>query len=244
MDRERIFELEKDFRALSAKEVLKRAIELTGLNKIALASSFSIEDQVLTHMLMELDRKARIFTLDTGRLHQETYDVMDKTAKRYNFSYEICFPDAREVAKMMGEKGPNSFYESIGNRKECCAVRKVAPLRKKLSVLDAWITGLRREQSVTRSDMKKIEYDETFSLVKFNPLADWSEGDAWGYIKKHQIPYNALHDRGFPSIGCAPCTRAIEAGEDIRAGRWWWENPESRECGLHIVDGKLVRRRK
>lgn len=244
MNREDVENWKADFRDLEAKEVLKKAIELIGIENMALASSFSIEDQVVTHMLLELNRQARIFTLDTGRLHQETYDVMDKTAKALKFKYEICFPEAVDVAELVGAKGPNSFYESIENRKECCAIRKVAPLRKKLSGLHAWITGLRKDQSVTRSDLGKIEYDETFSLVKFNPLADWSEGDTWDYIKKNHIPYNALHDRGYPSIGCAPCTRAIEEGEDIRAGRWWWENPESRECGLHIVDGKLVRRRK
>ena len=240
MNKEQVVDVENDFKTFDAKEVLMKAVELIGIENIALASSFSIEDQVLTHMLLELDKKSRVFTLDTGRFHQETYDVMDKTAKQLNFNYEVVFPDTSAVKTLVCTKGPNSFYESVSNRKECCAIRKVQPLKKKLSGLDAWITGLRRKQSITRSDLKKIEFDKTFSLVKFNPLADWSEQDTWNYIEKNNIPYNALHDKGFTSIGCAPCTRAILKGEDVRAGRWWWENPETKECGLHIVDGKIV----
>lgn len=242
MNKDNVIVLQKEFDELSAPDVLLRAIELVGIQNIALASSFSIEDQVVTHMLIELDKKARVFTLDTGRLHQETYDVMDKTSKKYSFNYEVCFPDSEVVKHLVSTKGPNSFYDSVDNRKECCGIRKVEPLRSKLSTLKAWITGLRSEQSVTRSELKKIEWDDAFGLIKFNPLADWSEEQTWEYIKKNNIPYNELHDKGFPSIGCAPCTRAIKKGEDIRAGRWWWETPEQKECGLHIKDGKLVRK--
>ncbi len=210
-------------------------------DRIALASSLGAEDQVLTHMILSIKPDARIFVLDTGKFHTETYEVMSATMKKYDFCYEVLFPKAEDVGEMERTCGPNLFYDSVESRKRCCNVRKVEPLTRILSTLDAWITGLRKEQAVTRRAIEKAEWDESNGLVKVNPLADWSEKDVWDYIKAHDIPYNKLHDQGFPSIGCEPCTRAVEPGEDIRAGRWWWERPGQRECGLHVVEGRLVR---
>ncbi len=211
-------------------------------DRIALASSLGAEDQVLTHMIHAIKPDARIFVLDTGRFHQETYDLMATTMKRYHMRYEILFPEAPDVEEMGSLYGPNLFYDSVEHRKRCCNARKVKPLRRILSTLDVWITGLRKEQAVTRGAIDKVEWDEGNGLVKLNPLADWSEKDVWEYIRKHDVPYNKLHDQGYPSIGCAPCTRAVLPGEDVRAGRWWWETPEQKEFGLHVVDGRLVRR--
>ncbi|MFW5769056.1 MAG: phosphoadenylyl-sulfate reductase, partial [Spirochaetota bacterium] len=174
-----------------------------------------------------------VFTLDTGRLFQETYDLIEETARKYGLEIEVLFPDRSEIESMVKEHGPNLFYYSVENRKLCCRLRKVHPLRRRLSELDAWICGLRREQSVTRTDIHPVEYDEANGLVKINPLVDWTEDRMHAYIREHSVPYNKLHDKGYPSIGCRPCTRAVKESEDVRAGRWWWENPESRECGLH-----------
>ena len=195
--------------------------------------------QVLTHMVLSLHPAARIFVLDTGRLPCETYALMEETIKHYGLRYEIFFPGSSEVEAMVSQHGPNLFYNNVGARRMCCHIRKLNPLRRILSTLDVWITGLRKDQGVTRGDVEKIEWDEGNGLIKLNPLADWCEKEIWDYIKKHDIPYNRLHNQGYPSIGCAPCTRAVLPGEDIRAGRWWWETPEQKECGLHIVDGKL-----
>jgi len=203
-------------------------------NKIALASSFGAEDVVLVDMIAKIDKSARIFTLDTGRLPQETYEVIEKIRKKYGINIEFFFPDTKAVEEMENTKGPDLFYDSVENRKLCCNVRKMGPLRRAMSSVDAWICGLRREQAVTRTDIMKVEIDETNGgKIKLNPLADWTEKQVWEYIKKNNVPYNALHDKNYPSIGCAPCTRAIEPGEDVRAGRWWWESPETKECGLH-----------
>ncbi len=202
---------------------------------MAVASSFGAEDVVLIDIMVKLDPTIRIFTLDTGRLNEETYEVMDKIRLKYGISIESYFPQAQAVEKLEREKGFYSFRESIENRKECCAIRKVEPLNRALKGLDAWVTGLRRAQAVTRTTLQKVELDEAHNgIYKINPLADWSQEDIQNYIKKNAVPYNRLHDEGYPSIGCAPCTRAIKEGEDIRAGRWWWENPEHKECGLHI----------
>lgn len=218
----------------SAEEVLKYALqEFKG--KVGLASSFGAEDVVLMDMMAKADAgKAYVFTLDTGRLPYETYDVMDAFRKKYpQLTVEVFYPKTEAVEQMVNQYGPNLFYESIEMRKKCCDVRKVEPLKRALSKLDAWITGLRREQAVTRGSVSKVENDTVFNLVKFNPLADWPEEDVWKYIKGNDVPYNALHDKNYPSIGCAPCTRAIKEGEDVRAGRWWWEQPDQKECGLH-----------
>jgi phosphoadenosine phosphosulfate reductase len=177
----------------------------------------------------------RLFTLDTGRLNQETYDCMDAIRERYGVQVEVFFPDAEGVEQMVRENGLNLFYNSVELRKLCCGVRKVEPLNRALKDLDAWMTGLRREQAVTRADVRKIELDKDHgNIVKINPLVDWSYDDVWDYIRKNNVPYNRLHKQGYPSIGCAPCTRAVKTGEDLRAGRWWWENPDSKECGLHV----------
>ena len=201
--------------------------------KIALASSLGLEDQVLTDMVIKIDPEVKIFTLDTGRLFPETIDLIHNTSKRYGIKLEVYFPEHEEVEKMVNDKGINLFYESIENRKECCHIRKVNPLKRAFHGLEAWICGLRSEQSITRAGLQLTEWDEQNQLIKINPLINWTEKMLWDYIKQHKVPYNTLHDNGFPSIGCQPCTRAILAGEDIRAGRWWWENPENKECGLH-----------
>lgn len=215
----------------SIQEVIKYF--LTNYKNVKLSSSLAAEDQVLTDILFKEDKNASVFTLDTGRLHPETYDVMDATNLKYGVKIDVFFPMATEVQKLYKVQGINGHYESIENRKNCCTIRKIEPLKKALKDVDVWMTGLRAAQSVTRVNMPLVEWDENFNVIKVNPIINWSENDVWSYIKKNKVPYNKLHDLGFPSIGCAPCTRAIKDGEDIRAGRWWWENPEHKECGLH-----------
>jgi phosphoadenosine phosphosulfate reductase len=243
LKKENIEKIQAEIKGKSTEEVLTYFINGYGKDLI-LASSLGAEDQVLTDLLIKIDPKSRIFVLDTGRLNQETYNVMAETKEKYGISYEVCFPNQSDVENLLGKKGPNSMYESIDNRKECCNIRKVAPLRKKLQQSKGWITGLRREQSVTRTDLTIVEWDDAHQIIKINPLAAWSENEVWAYIKENNVPYNALHDQGYPSIGCSACTRAVKPGEDARSGRWWWENPDDKECGLHVVDGKLVRKKK
>jgi len=204
--------------------------------KLALACSFQAEESVLIDMMHRMrGADFRIFTLDTGRLNQETYDCMDAIRQRYGVSVEVYFPDAEKVQNMVRSHGLNLFYNSVELRKLCCGIRKVEPLNRALRELNAWMTGLRREQAVTRSEVRKIELDRDHgSIVKINPLVDWSYDQVWNYIREHKVPYNRLHNQGYPSIGCAPCTRAVKPGEDLRAGRWWWENPDTKECGLHV----------
>ena len=201
--------------------------------RIALASSMGAEDQVLTHMIRNINKDIRIFTLDTGRLFPETYDLIQKTRKKYGMTIEVFFPEKEEVEKMVNSKGINLFYESIENRKLCCNIRKKEPIKRALKGLDAWICGLRKDQSLDRFLTKLVEWDEVNGLMKVNPLVKWSSKDVWSYIKENEIPYNLLHEKGFPSIGCQPCTRATKEGEDFRTGRWWWEEKEKKECGLH-----------
>lgn len=232
--KEEILKYQNKLKNTSPEEILKWAIDFFKVDNIAFASSLGAEDQVLTDMLMKIDVNVNIFTLDTGRLYQETYDLIAETAKKYNFKFQIIFPEASSVEKLVNENGVNLFYDTIEKRKLCCKVRKLEPLKRKLSGLDAWICGLRKEQSVTRYSLEKIEWDESFNLIKINPLADWSEEQVWEYIKKNNVPYNKLHNENFPSIGCAPCTRSVKPGENIRAGRWWWEEPQKKECGLHL----------
>ena len=215
----------------STKEIISYFVE--NFNNVALSSSLSVEDQVLTDLLLNKDKNANIFTLDTGRLHPETYDVMDATNLKYQIKINVFFPQNQMVEELYQTQGINGHYESIDNRKRCCNIRKIEPLKRALENVDIWITGLRASQSITRIDMPLVEYDAAFNVIKVNPLIKWSETDVWDYIKENRVPYNKLHDKGFPSIGCAPCTRAIKEGEDVRAGRWWWENPEHKECGLH-----------
>jgi phosphoadenosine phosphosulfate reductase len=203
---------------------------------LALACSFQAEESVLIDLMHRIrGADFRLFTLDTGRLNQETYDCMDAIRERYGIQIEVFFPEAMGVEKMVRENGLNLFYNSVQLRKLCCGVRKVEPLSRALKDLDAWMTGLRREQAVTRADVHKIEVDRDHgNIIKINPLVDWSYDDVWDYIRKNNVPYNRLHKQGYPSIGCAPCTRSVEPAEDLRAGRWWWENPDTKECGLHI----------
>ncbi len=229
---EKIEELNKKLKDSSAQEILKYFLN-EYKNEAALSSSFGAEDQVLTHMMLELDKDSNIFTLDTGRLPVETYSVMDNTNLKYNIKVNVFFPKSEDVEKLYKTQGINGFYESIDNRKSCCNVRKIEPLKRALKPLKVWITGLRAAQSVTRVEMPLVEWDDNFQVIKVNPLISWSEEDVWKFIKENKVPYNKLHDLGFPSIGCAPCTRAVKEGEDIRSGRWWWENPEHKECGLH-----------
>ena len=196
---------------------------------------------VLTDFIARRFRGIEIFTLDTGRLPEATHALMRELADRYDLSIRIYYPDAGELGRYFAAHGPNAFFDSVDLRKACCGVRKVQPLRRALAGKQAWITGLRREQSPTRTDIAVQEFDADHGLQKFNPLFDWTRKDVWSYIRDNGLPYNALHDEGYASIGCAPCTRAITAGEDERAGRWWWENPDTKECGLHPVKDRVVR---
>jgi len=216
-----------------ASEILAWALKEFGPDRVILASSFSAEDQVLTDMLSKICTGCRVFTLDTGRHFQETYDVMQKTMEKYSLRYEVCVPEAEEIASLVAAEGPNALYQSREQRERCCQIRKIKPLEKILATAAAWICGLRRDQAVTRQETEPIAWDSRHGLYKVSPLAAWSEEDVWRYLKEHDVPYNALYDRGFRSIGCAPCTRATGPGEDVRAGRWWWEEPEHKECGLH-----------
>ena len=232
MNQENIDQLNQDLANADALTILSRAAALFP-DKIAFASSLGYEDQIITHFIARNDLPIKIFTLDTGRLFPETYELIDRTVARYKKTIEVYFPDYKQVEEMVNQKGINLFYHSIENRKLCCDLRKTEPLKRALNGLDAWITGLRREQAITRTHMQAIEWDAMHGLIKVNPLINWTAEEVEQFIKKEGIPYNKLHDKGFPSIGCQPCTRAIEPGEDIRAGRWWWEQPEQKECGLH-----------
>ena len=205
------------------------------------ASSLAAEDMVLTDMILKAKLPIGIFSLETGRLHQETLAVLDKVKARYDHDITLYRPQPEAVATYVEQNGLNAFYNSVEMRRECCRIRKVEPLGRALAGNKAWITGQRRAQSTTRAELHVQEDDAAHAMTKFNPLADWSEQDVWDYIRANDVPYNALHDQGYPSIGCEPCTRAVQPGEDVRAGRWWWENPDSKECGLHMVDGKLIR---
>ena len=229
---QQITELNKRFSNSSPEEVLFYFAETYG-HELAFSTSLGAEDQVLTHMLSNIKKGIRIFTLDTGRLFPETLDLLAKTNARYGSEIKVFFPDSAQVEKMVNTKGINLFYESVENRKACCNIRKIVPMKRALEGARAWISGLRAEQSITRKDLELVQWDHNFKLIKISPLRNWSEKDLWDYIHKNKVPYNVLHDKGFPSIGCQPCTRAVSDSEDIRAGRWWWELPDSKECGLH-----------
>ncbi|TXH13116.1 MAG: phosphoadenylyl-sulfate reductase [Gammaproteobacteria bacterium] len=198
------------------------------------ANSLGAEDMVLTDLILKHKLPITVFSLDTGRLPAETYDLMAAVDKHYGVKLKVYFPQSEEVESFVRNHGINAFYESVTLRKACCYARKVEPLKRALAGKRAWITGLRAQQAATREGLPVREYDEGNGLEKFNPLADWSEKEVWTYLKQNNVPYNALHEKFYPSIGCAPCTRAISPGEDVRAGRWWWEAPESKECGLHV----------
>jgi len=230
--KENIEELNNKLEGKSAFEIITFFVNELG-NDITFGTSLGIEDQVITQMILSQTSDIDIFTLDTGRLFPDTYDLIDRTSKKYKSNIKAYSPDHNEVEEMVLESGINLFYNSIELRKHCCQVRKLNPLKRALAGKKAWFTGLRKSQSITRIDMQIVEWDENSNMLKINPLIDWSEQQVWDYIKAEKIPYNPLHDKGYPSIGCQPCTRAIEKGEDIRAGRWWWENPDTKECGLH-----------
>ena len=221
--------------AYPAGILVSRLKEIAGeLRSVAFASSLGAEDMVVADAIFTAGLPIAVFTLDTGRLPRETLDLLERMSRRYSREAEIFRPDADAVSRYVSTHGTDAFYESVELRKRCCRIRKVEPLARALAHRDAWVTGLRRAQSVTRTDLPLREFDPTHGLVKFNPLADWSEEEVWAYVRERDVPYNALHDRGYPSIGCDPCTRAIRPGEDIRAGRWWWESKDSRECGIHV----------
>ena len=202
--------------------------------KIVFSTSFGLEDQALAHIIFSKDLPIKVFTLDTGRLFPETYSVWNRTREVYGKNIEVFSPRADDVQKMVSQKGPSSFYDSVENRMECCHIRKVEPLQRALKGNQIWITGIRKEQSLNRQNLNSVEWDEKNSIVKFHPLFDWNLDKVREFIKKNSIPYNSLHDKGFPSIGCQPCTRAVKEGDDPRSGRWWWEDTTKKECGLHV----------
>lgn len=202
--------------------------------KVTFSTSFSYEDQVIVHEILSNELPVNIFTLDTGRLFAETYSVWNNTNEKYHANISAYYPDYRLLEEFVTDKGPNAFYESLENRKQCCFIRKVEPLKRALAGNSIWITGLRAEHSPDRQDLSVIEWDETNQIIKYNPILHWTTEQVKKYIDDNNVPYNILHDRGFVSIGCAPCTRAIRPGEDFRAGRWWWEDASKKECGLHI----------
>ena len=221
-----------DFDKLSLPELLQELVQMFP-GKIAFSTSLSYEDQVITHHIFSNDLPIRVFTLDTGRIFPESYSVLNSTRERYKKNIEVYFPDFKSVEKLVTQKGPSSFYDSLENRKECCSIRKVEPLNRALQGVECWITGLRSEHSENRKALPIVDFDEQRQIQKVNPLANWSLDEVKAEIKKYNIPYNVLHDKGFVSIGCQPCTRAIKEGEDFRAGRWWWEEQSKKECGLH-----------
>lgn len=204
--------------------------------QVTFSSSFSYEDQVITHEILSNHLPIKIFTLDTGRMFPETYSVWSSTNAKYGTNITAYYPNAEALQKFIQEKGPNSFYESVENRKGCCGIRKVEPLKRALAGNAIWITGLRAEHSSDRHDLPILEWDESNQIIKYHPILHWTTEETKQYISDNSVPYNPLHDKGFVSIGCAPCTRAIKPGEDFRAGRWWWEDADKKECGLHVHD--------
>lgn len=235
---QKVLKQKSELEKLPAPDFLRVILKTLGAQAVQ-ANSLGAEDVVILHMLHGINPRFKSFTLDTGRLNPETYDLLARLTEKYGLDCEILFPDATEVEAMVKAKGINLFYESLENRKQCCEIRKVRPLSRVLAKYSAWICGLRREQTTTRTQIEKIEIDTAHGgMLKINPLADWTRDEIWDYIHQHAIPYNRLHDAGYPSIGCAPCTRAINPSEPERAGRWWWENPDSKECGLHKMPSK------
>ena len=234
MEKELLKKLNESFKYKNLKEAFEALLQLK-LGKMAFSTSFGQEDQVITDFIFRNDYPISIFTLDTGRLFEETYEVYHRTVTKYDKLIEPYFPDAKKVEALLTKKGPNSFYSSVENRKECCRIRKIDPLQKALRGVDVWITGLRGGQSYFRENFNLFEYDTSFGLIKFNPLVRWSIKEIEDYLNEYNVPQNTLHKKNYPSIGCAPCTRPVEKGKDIRSGRWWWENSK-KECGLHQKD--------
>jgi phosphoadenosine phosphosulfate reductase len=225
-------ELKSQLKGLTIEDQLRKLVTRFP-GKMIFTTSLGIEDQVITHKIFTNSIDIKVITLDTGRLFPQTYDVLSNTIIRYNKIINIYFPEYEAIEKMVTEKGPLSFYQSVENRKECCTLRKIVPLNRALTGMECWISGIRADQSDNRNQMDWIEYDESKNLFKFYPLFDWSFDEVKSFVKENNVPYNTLHDKGYVSIGCEPCTRAVKPGEDFRAGRWWWENDGGKECGLH-----------
>ena len=225
-------QLNEEFKDLSLQESFETLLKMN-FESIVFSTSFGQEDQVLTDIIFKRKYPIKIITLDTGRLFQATYKVHEEVLNKYNNSIVTYFPNQNEIEKLINQKGPNSFYASTENRKECCLIRKVKPLQRALKGADLWITGLRKEQSQRRQSVNLFEYDDAFGLIKFNPLANWKLNEIEEYLNKNEVPQNELHKQGYLSIGCEPCTRALKPGEKIREGRWWWEQSK-KECGLHL----------
>ena len=232
MENNSIEKLNQQFASLSLEKAFE-TLSTLGFKNIAFSTSLGQEDQVLTDVIFRNNHPIKVFTLDTGRLFEQTYDVLDKTLEKYNKSISSFAPDNDELEALLDSKGPYSFYDSIENRKECCSIRKINPLQKALKGVDLWITGLRASQSNSRSTLSFFSYDDAFGLPKFNPLVNWTLEEVENYLEQNNVPQNSLHKKGFVSIGCEPCTRAVKPGEDIRSGRWWWEESK-KECGLHL----------
>ena len=232
MENNSIEKLNQQFASLSLEKAFE-TLSTLGFKNIAFSTSLGQEDQVLTDVIFRNNHPIKVFTLDTGRLFEQTYDILDKTQKKYNKSISSFAPDNNELEALLDSKGPYSFYDSIENRKECCSIRKINPLQKALKGVDLWITGLRASQSNSRSTLSFFSYDDAFGLPKFNPLVNWTLEEVENYLEQNNVPQNSLHKKGFVSIGCEPCTRAVKPGEDIRSGRWWWEESK-KECGLHL----------
>ncbi|RZF61932.1 phosphoadenylyl-sulfate reductase [Sphingobacterium corticibacterium] len=229
-----IAQIKQEIQGLNAAEIVEHVQRKYG-PKTVFSTSFGIEDQVITHLIAQSGKEISLFTLETGRLFPETYYVWNRTLEKYKLPIKAYYPDTAAVEKMVTEKGPSSFYESVENRKECCHIRKIEPLRRAIQGFEIWITGIRAEQSSNREDMENVEWDAANNIIKIHPLFHWTLEEVESFLKKNGIPYNPLHDKGFPSIGCQPCTRAIRKGEDFRAGRWWWEDKSKKECGLHVT---------
>jgi len=229
-----IAQIREEVAGLDALQIL-HYIENKFSNKAVFSTSFGIEDQVIIDLLARVKSNANIFTLETGRLFPETYYVWNRTLEKYKLPIKAYYPDTQSVQNLISTKGPSSFYESVENRKECCYIRKIEPLKRAIQGYSIWITGIRADQSENREDMHQVEWDEANQLIKIHPLFHWSYDNVVDFIKQNFIPYNPLHDKGFPSIGCQPCTRAVQEGDDFRAGRWWWEDKSKKECGLHSI---------
>ena len=230
-----IDQLKQELAEKDAAEII-HFISSNYADRTVFSTSFGIEDQVLIHLLAQVNSKINIFTLDTGRLFPETYYVWNRTLERYGLAIQSYSPNTAEVERLVTDKGPSSFYESVENRKECCFIRKIEPLSRAIKGYDIWITGIRADQSPNREEMEYIEWDAHNNILKIHPLFHWNLTDVEEFLKVNNIPYNPLHDKGFPSIGCQPCTRAVQPGESFRAGRWWWEDQSKKECGLHTTN--------
>ncbi|WP_036676621.1 phosphoadenylyl-sulfate reductase [Pedobacter sp. R20-19] len=233
-----LVEINQELSGLSTIDRLKYLADRYA-DRIIFSTSFGWEDQAITHLIFSNHIPIKVFTLETGRLFPETYYVWNRTLEIYNKPIHAYYPKNELLEEMVNLKGPNSFYDSVDNRKECCYIRKIEPLKRALKGNEIWVTGIRAEQSPNREDMHDLEWDEGNQLIKFHPIFDWTLDDVKSYIKENNIVYNTLHDKGFPSIGCAPCTRAVQQGEDFRAGRWWWEDQSKKECGLHATEASL-----